>query len=96
MKVKELCTVVSQETIAQDIFSMWIQTGQIAKEAKPGQFISLYSNNGSKLLPRPISLCEIDSENGRLRIVYRVTGKNTGTEEFSKMKAGDTVEGSRG
>ena len=92
MKVKELCTVVSQETIAEDIFSMWIQTGQIAKEAKPGQFISLYSNNGSKLLPRPISLCEIDSENGRLRIVYRVTGKNTGTEEFSKMKAGDTVE----
>ena len=26
-----------------------------------------------------------------LRVVYRVTGKNTGTELFSRMKAGDTI-----
>lgn len=92
MKTKELCTVISQEMISQDIYSMWIQTDKIAKEAKPGQFISLYSHDGSKLLPRPISLCEIDSDQGRLRIVYRVTGKNTGTEEFSKLQTGDTVD----
>ena len=46
---------------------------------------------GSKLLPRPISICEIDKENGRLRVVYRVTGPKTGTEEFSKLKAGDII-----
>ena len=92
MKAKELCTVISQECIGTDIYSMWIQTERIGKEAKPGQFISLYSKDGSKLLPRPISLCEIDSELRRLRIVYRVTGKNTGTEEFSRLQSGDTVE----
>lgn len=91
MKTKERCTVVSQECIGTDIYSMWIQTEQIAKEAKPGQFVSVYSNDGGKLLPRPISLCEIDNEAGKLRIVYRVTGKNTGTEEFSMMKAGDKI-----
>ena len=42
-------------------------------------------------LPRPISICEIDKENGRLRVVYRVTGPKTGTEEFSKLKAGDII-----
>ena len=89
MKTKERCTVVSQECIGTDIYSMWIQTEQIAKEAKPGQLVSVYSNDGGKLLPRPISLCEIDNEAGKLRIVYRVTGKNSGTEEFSMMKAGD-------
>lgn len=92
MKTKEWCTVISQESIAEGIFSMWIQTEQIGKEAKPGQFISLYCKDGDKLLPRPISLCEIDREQSRLRIVYRVTGPNTGTEEFSRLGAGDSIE----
>lgn len=92
MKVKEWCTVLSQECIGTDIYSMWIQTKEIGKDAKPGQFVSLYSKNGSKILPRPISLCEIDNENSRLRIVYRVTGKSTGTEEFSLLKEGDSIE----
>ena len=67
-------TVFSQEQLASDVFSMWLEVGSIASEAKPGQFISVYSNDDSKLLPRPISICEIDRENGRLRIVYRVVG----------------------
>src|SRR5699024_4606170 len=54
-------------------------------------FISMYTNDGSRLLPRPISICEINKEEGSLRVVYRVTGKNTGTELFSRMKAGETI-----
>ena len=83
--------VVSQESIGAGIYSMWIQTDRIAADAKPGQFVSLYTNDKSKILPRPISLCEIDKENGRLHLVYRVTGQGTGTDEFSQMKAGDTI-----
>ena len=79
-------TVFSQEQLASDVFSMWLEVGSIASEAKPGQFISVYSNDDSKLLPRPISICEIDREKGRLRIVYRVVGY--GTKEFSGCKAG--------
>lgn len=90
MKRKEICTVISQEKIAEGIYSMWLQTEQIAGEAKAGQFISLYCSDGARLLPRPISLCEIDREKRTLRIVYRVAGK--GTDEFSKKKAGDTIE----
>lgn len=89
-KQKEQALVVSQEQLADGIFSMWIQT-KAAETAKPGQFISMYTNDGSKLLPRPISSCEIDAVNGRLRVVYRVTGENTGTEQFSKLEAGDTI-----
>ena len=89
-KQKEQALVVSQEQLADGIFSMWIQT-KAADTAKPGQFISMYTNDGSKLLPRPISICEIDKVNGRLRVVYRVTGENTGTEQFSKLEAGDTI-----
>ncbi len=89
-KYKELAEVLSQECIAPDIYSMWLQTDKIAGQAVPGQFISVYSNDGSRLLPRPISLCEIDKEKQALRIVYRVAGK--GTAEFAQYNKGDKIE----
>ena len=89
-KYREQAAVLSQEQIADQIFSMWLKTEQIAKEAVPGQFISVYSNDSGRMLPRPISICEMDKEKGALRIVYRVAGK--GTEEFSCCKAGDTLD----
>ena len=89
-KYREQAAVLSQEQIADQIFSMWLKTEQIAKEAVPGQFISVYSNDLGRMLPRPISICEMDKEKGALRIVYRVAGK--GTEEFSCCKAGDTLD----
>lgn len=88
-KTKLTGTVVSQEKLTDDIYSMWIQAGAVAANAKPGQFISVYTKDAGKLLPRPISLCEIDKEQGRLRIVYRVVG--AGTEEFSRYQAGDAI-----
>ena len=91
-KVKETCTVLNQECIGKDIYSMWIQTKTIAGNARPGQFVSVYTQDGSKLLPRPISLCEIDKEKGALRLVYRVTGPKTGTESFSRLHAGAQLE----
>ena len=91
-KTKENLTVVSQEEIGKDIFSLWLQTDQMAQYARPGQFLSLYTGNAGKLLPRPISICEIDKETSRIRLVYRVTGKNTGTEAFSKTQPGDKIE----
>jgi dihydroorotate dehydrogenase electron transfer subunit len=89
-KYKEQAVVLSQEQIAGQIFSMWLQTEKIAAAAVPGQFISVYSNDSGRMLPRPISICETDKENGKLRIVYRVAGK--GTEEFSGCTAGDHLE----
>jgi dihydroorotate dehydrogenase electron transfer subunit len=76
--------------LSDGVFSMWIQTDEITAQAKPGQFVSVYTRDSSKLLPRPISICETDKENGRLRIVYRIAG--AGTKEFSRYQAGDSVE----
>lgn len=89
-KQKEEARVLSQEELAPGIFSLIIET-EASKTARPGQFVSVYTKDAGKLLPRPISICEIHKEEGALRLVYRVTGKNTGTMEFSKLKAGDTV-----
>ena len=85
-KFEETAIIIRQEEIADDIYSMWLHTDQIAAHAKAGQFVSVYCNDGSRLLPRPISICEIDKKDGAIRLVYRVAGK--GTAEFSGMHTG--------
>lgn len=91
-KTKTALTIFSQEKITDGIFSMWLDAGEMALEAVPGQFLSVYTRDSGKLLPRPISICEIDRENRRIRLVYRVTGKNTGTEAFSRLHKGVKLE----
>ena len=65
--------VRSQMELAPQIFDMWIET-ELAKEAKPGQFICVYPKDKSTLLPRPISICEVSEDRTALRIVYRIAG----------------------
>lgn len=89
-KFKEQAVIIRQEEISYGIYSMWLKTEKIAEMAKPGQFISLYCHDGSRMLPRPISICEIDKKDNALRIVYRVAGK--GTEEFARLSTGEHIE----
>lgn len=86
--IKEIGKVVSQEQLASDVYSLWVQTKDIAVAAKAGQFVALYSKDGAKLLPRPISICEVEGDT--LRLVYRVVGK--GTAEFAKLTQGDDID----
>ena len=88
MKKKELATVISQNTLAPDIYDMWLETS-LAKDAKPGQFVAVYPRDGATLLPRPISICQVNQEKTALRLVYRKAGK--GTAEFSAYEAGQKV-----
>lgn len=86
--IKEYATVLSQENIGTDIYSMWIETS-MADQVKPGQFVCLYTKNESTLLPRPISICEVNPEKTAIRIVYRVAG--IGTAEFSWYEEQESV-----
>lgn len=94
MSFREMVQITKTACLASGIYEMWFRTEKIAAAAIPGQFVSLYCKDGSRLLPRPISICSLDGD--FLRIVYRIAGK--GTEEFSKLKAGDelTVQGPLG
>ena len=91
MSAKKMTVTVNyQKKLADGVYSMWLAVGPMADEAKPGQFISIYSNDSSRLLPRPISICEVDKEFRSIRVVYRIAG--AGTEEFSHLKAGQRVD----
>ena len=89
-KKQVMAEIIRHTSLSDGIFDMTLKAEEIAKEAKAGQFISVYLNNKSKILPRPISICGIDKEAGTLRIVYRTVGD--GTKELSDYKEGDTVK----
>ncbi len=89
VKRKVKAKVLSQKMIAPDIYDMWLST-DLAEEAGAGQFIGVYTNDASRLLPRPISICQADKEKGAIRIVYRTAG--AGTKEFSRWQPGDMAD----
>ena len=88
-KIREDALVLRQDALLEDVFSLWIQSEAIAAQARAGQFLSLYCREGSRLLPRPISICQIDRERGQIRLVYRTVG--AGTREFAACRAGDQI-----
>ena len=88
-KSKQTATVISQRKLADGIYDLWLAT-ELAKDAGAGQFVGVYPKNAATLLPRPISICEVNENKTALRLVYRVAGK--GTREFSSLEKGDTVE----
>ena len=90
MKYKETAVILEQREISEQIYSLWLHADDIVREARPGQFVSVYCRDESRLLPRPISICELDKESGRLRLVYRAVG--AGTQEFSSYGPGETLE----
>ncbi len=87
-KIMDEGVILSQECLAEGVYSMLIKT-KIAAMCKAGQFVSVYTKDNSRLLPRPISICDFSAEEETLRLVYRVVGE--GTKQFSDYKAGENI-----
>ena len=85
MKGMFCAAILENRRIAEDVFDMRLKC-EAAKTAAAGQFAAVYTNNPATLLPRPLSICEIDKISETLRIVYRVAGK--GTLDLSKAREG--------
>lgn len=86
---RNTAVITSVVKLQDDIVSMWLKDEEIAMASKPGQFVSFYCKDGSRLLPRPISICEINHSEGTLRFVFRLIGE--GTKEIATYKVGDDV-----
>lgn len=89
MIVREWMTVVEQECLAPNIFSLVLQ-GAMVGEMKAGQFLHLKVPDSSMVLRRPISISDINMEKQQVRLVYRVEGQ--GTKVLSKLEAGEEID----
>ncbi|PKM94391.1 MAG: dihydroorotate dehydrogenase electron transfer subunit [Firmicutes bacterium HGW-Firmicutes-1] len=84
------CKIIYNNQIAEGVFEIVFESDSISSEAKPGQFVNLYSSSGSMLLPRPISICEVNPEEQWVKLVYAVVGE--GTKEFSTLGKGSYID----
>lgn len=87
---KTAALITGRVELQPGIFSLWLKEEEIAKAAKPGQFVMVYLKNSAKVLPRPISICDTDPEGGLFRLVFRIAGE--GTKELSCYRPGDSME----
>jgi dihydroorotate dehydrogenase electron transfer subunit len=81
------CAVLQNRELAPGFFDLTVSCLQAAQTARAGQFAQLMVPG--KTLRRPISICEIDRNQGTLRFVFGVRGG--GTLQLSRLKAGDQV-----
>ena len=89
MKTINESTIIKNEEIYAGIYEMLLCAPDIVKEARAGQFVNLYTGQGDLLLPRPISICEINKEKNHIRLLYQTVGR--GTLVISTFIAGDSI-----
>ena len=71
------------------VYLIWLESPQIASEAKPGQFVMVRCGEGSEhLLRRPFSIHRLD--NNKLALLFTVVGK--GTHWLAQCRAGNNMD----
>lgn len=81
-------SIIGKQNLAKNCYSFTIHCPDVAEIAEAGQFAHVKVNGFS--LRRPISICEIDTDNGNIRIVFEIRGE--GTEELAKLNPNDNID----
>ena len=86
-----LAELVKKEQLKPDIFKFSVKAPNIVKDAKPGNFVEIrVSDQTEPFLRRPISIYNLDRENGILEFIFQVKGK--GTEILAKREVGAKID----
>ncbi|MGL5973404.1 MAG: dihydroorotate dehydrogenase electron transfer subunit [Oscillospiraceae bacterium] len=88
MYTQGLCYVTDVKNLSENIFTIFIKSEGIAKDAFPGQFLHIKIDN--HILRRPISLSYVDKISGILRFDFLVVGD--GTRKLAETKKGDFLD----
>lgn len=83
--------LIKKEELKPDIFKFSMQAKEITDIAKPGQFVEIrITDTLDPFLRRPISIYNMDKENGTLEIIFRIQGK--GTEILANKKQDELID----
>ena len=82
-----LATVITNSEVMPGTYLIWLESPQIAAEAKPGQFV-MVSCGEDTLLRRPLSVHQVDG--GKIALLFAIVGK--GTRWLSQRQIGDTID----
>ncbi len=91
MPVNVKAKLVKKEALKKDVFKFSVKAKEIVDISKPGHFIEIrVSDQVEPFLRRPISIYNMDKENGILEFIFQVKGK--GTDILSQKQVGDEVD----
>lgn len=91
MPYNQKCKIIKKENLKDDICKITITSNEIAKEAKPGQFLEIrVINNIEPLLRRPISIYNADENKGEIEFIFQIKGK--GTNILAERKEGEELD----
>lgn len=86
-----LCELVKKEKLTEGIFKYSVKTPEIANTAKAGQFLEIkVSKQTEPFLRRPISIYNIDKNEGIVEFAFQVKGR--GTTLLSEFEVGDKID----
>ncbi|MBI4359561.1 MAG: dihydroorotate dehydrogenase electron transfer subunit [Candidatus Jacksonbacteria bacterium] len=75
--------------LSENYFSLELECLEIARDARPGQFIMIECK-GKAFLKRPMGLSSADPKNGVIEFIYQVCG--AGTRALHERNLGETLE----
>lgn len=84
---QELCKIISQQEIAENIYELTVKAELVQQIHEPGQFVHIrVSGLRDPLLRRPISISSYDKAKKTLTMIYRKEGR--GTTLLAEMSTG--------
>ena len=91
MPVNVKAKLIKKEALKKDVFKFSVKAKEIVDISKPGHFIEIrVSDQVEPFLRRPISIYNMDKENGILEFIFQVKGK--GTEILSQKQVEDEID----
>lgn len=91
MSKQVVAELVKKEQLKKDIFKFSVKTEEIVKNSKPGNFIEIrVSDQTEPFLRRPISIHNLDKENGILEFIFQIKGK--GTKILANKEVGEGID----
>jgi dihydroorotate dehydrogenase electron transfer subunit len=79
--------VISNNEVMPGVHLIWLDSPQIASQAKPGQFVMVRCGENT-VLRRPMSIHQLDGK--RLALLVNIVGK--GTQWLAQCQAGDNID----
>jgi ferredoxin--NADP+ reductase len=79
--------IVAKQELAPNIYLIELAAEDVAKKAKPGQFVILRLDEKGERIP--LTIAGIDLEKGTVATAFHSVGRTT--KKLAKMKAGDSI-----
>lgn len=79
--------ILRKRKLADNVYEYVLQADDVVKNAKPGQFVIVITDEGGERVP--FTICDYDKEKGTLTLLIQTVGATT--EKIARLNEGDSL-----